>query len=78
MKGISLKLEKEFLKEIENIMKKHNYMTKTEFIRESIRDKIKKLEEKEMAKEKEAMSQLAASERSGKKDDGTKGFPSYI
>lgn len=78
MENISLKLEKDFLKEIEKIMKKHNYMTKTEFIRESIRDKIKKLEEKEMAKEKEAMSQITASERSSKKDEGIKGFPSYI
>ena len=34
-------------------MKKHNYMTKTEFIRESIRDKMRKLEEKEMPEKKE-------------------------
>ena len=47
MENISLKLEKEFLKAIEAVMKKHNYMTKTEFIREAIREKIKKLEEKE-------------------------------
>ncbi|MFH1311446.1 MAG: ribbon-helix-helix domain-containing protein [Nanoarchaeota archaeon] len=53
MKNISLKLEKEFLKELEKIMKKHNYMTKTEFIRESIRDKMRKLEEKEMPEKKE-------------------------
>ena len=46
MENISLKLEKEFRKAIEEIMKKHNYMTKTEFIREAIREKIKKLEEK--------------------------------
>ena len=47
MENISLKLEKGFLNMIEKIMKKHNYMTKTEFIREAIRDKIKKLEEQE-------------------------------
>ena len=47
MENISLKLEKGFLNMIEKIMKKHNYMTKTEFIREAIRDKIKKLEEKD-------------------------------
>ena len=46
MENISLKLEKEFRKTIEEVMKKHNYMTKTEFIREAIREKIKKLEEK--------------------------------
>ena len=53
MENISLKLEKAFLQELERIMKKHNYMTKTEFIRESIRDKIKKLEEQGFQKEKE-------------------------
>ena len=68
MENISLKLEKEFLKVIENIMKKHNYMTKTEFIREAIREKIKKLEEKEMTKEIPGI----------KKDGRIKGFPSYI
>ena len=48
MENISLKLEKNFLRMIEKIMKKHNYMTKTEFIREAIRDKIKKLEERDV------------------------------
>lgn len=47
MENISLKLEKEFLKIIETVMKKHNYMTKTEFIREAIREKIKVLEGKD-------------------------------
>lgn len=70
MENISLKLEKEFLKTIENVMKKHNYMTKTEFIREAIREKVKKLEEKELVKEKETMSHTSISEK--------KEFPSYI
>ena len=52
MENISLKLEKEFLKAIENVMKKHNYMTKTEFIREAIREKVKKLGEKETIRNK--------------------------
>jgi len=78
MENISLKLEKEFLKELERVMKKHNYMTKTEFIRESIRDKIKKLEVKEVVKEKETINQHVASERNSKKEEGIKGFPSYI
>jgi len=47
MENISLKLEKEFRKAMEEIMKKHNYMTKTEFIREAIREKIKVLEGKD-------------------------------
>ena len=44
MESVSLKLEKEFLAAIENVMRKHNYMTKTEFIREAIREKVKRLE----------------------------------
>lgn len=47
METISLKLEKAFLAEIEKVMKKHNYTTKTEFIREAIRDKLKELEKRE-------------------------------
>lgn len=47
MENISLKLEKEFRKAMEEIMKKHNYMTKTEFIREAIREKMKKLGERD-------------------------------
>jgi metal-responsive CopG/Arc/MetJ family transcriptional regulator len=47
MEGISIKLEKDFLAVIEKVMKKNNYATKTEFIREAIRDKVEGLEEKE-------------------------------
>ena len=47
METISLKLEPGFLREIERIMKKNRYMTKTEFIRESVRDKIRELEKQE-------------------------------
>lgn len=68
MENISLKLEKEFLKAIEAVMKKHNYMTRTEFIREAIREKVKKLEERE--KETVSHAHAALAER--------KEFPSYI
>ena len=67
MENVSLKLEKNFLHAIEKIMKKHNYMTKTEFIRESIRDKIRKLEEKEIIEDKDVMSQITMSEKNIKK-----------
>ncbi|MDP3026722.1 MAG: ribbon-helix-helix domain-containing protein [Nanoarchaeota archaeon] len=50
MENISLRLETKFLKELENLIKKHNYMTKTEFIREAIRDKIIELEKQETLK----------------------------
>ena len=67
MENVSLKLEENFLKAIEKIMKKHNYMTKTEFIRESIRDKIKKLEEKEIISDRDMFGQIVASEKNIKK-----------
>jgi len=67
MENISLKMEKGFVNAIEKVMKKHNYMTKTEFIRESIRDKIRKLEEKEILNDKDLMSQIKTSERNMKK-----------
>lgn len=67
MENISLKLETNFLRAIEKVMKKHNYTTKTEFIRESIRDKIRKLEEKEIVEDKEVMGQIVASEKNIKK-----------
>lgn len=67
MENISLKLERNFLSAIEKVMKKHNYMTKTEFIRESIRDKIRRLEEKEILEDKDLMAQIKESEKNRKK-----------
>jgi len=67
MENVSLKLEKNFLHAIEEIMKKHNYVTKTEFIRESIRDKIRKLEEREIVEDRDMMNQILASEKNIKK-----------
>jgi len=67
MESISLKMEKNFLEAIEKVMKRHNYVTKTEFIRESIRDKIRRLEEKEIVEDKDMMSQIIESEKNIKK-----------
>ena len=47
METVSIKLEDGFAKNVEKTMKKHNYTTKTEFIREAMRDKIKELETQE-------------------------------
>tara|TARA_Y100000310_G_C20450634_1_gene700538 strand:+ start:162 stop:416 length:255 start_codon:yes stop_codon:yes gene_type:complete len=47
MEAVSLKLENTFLRDIEKIMKRFRYTTKTEFIREAIRDKIHDLEKEE-------------------------------
>ena len=68
MENVSLKLESNFLQAIEKVMKKHNYMTKTEFIRESIRDKIRRLEEKEIVGDKDLFSQIKASEKNIRKE----------
>lgn len=80
MENISLKLEKTFLKEIEKLMKKHNYMTKTEFIREAIRDKIKKLREKETGKTRPSLAELEKEETKhiNKPTSERKELPSYI
>ena len=63
MENVSLKMEESFLQAIEKVMTKHHYTTKTEFIREAIRDKIKRLEEKEILADKDLMSQLKLSEK---------------
>ncbi len=67
MENVSLKIEGNFMNAINKVMKRHNYMTKTEFIREAIRDKIRKLEEKEILEDKDLMAQIKASERNRKK-----------
>ena len=47
METISLKLESEFLQDVEKAMKKHRYTTKTEFIREAMRKHLLDLEKEE-------------------------------
>jgi len=42
----STRMEDELLKKIDYCMKEFNYSTKAEFIRESVREKISRLEEK--------------------------------
>ena len=44
MENVSLKLKEDMAAEIEKLSKVFHYGTKTEFIREAIRDKIKELE----------------------------------
>jgi len=51
MENVSLKLDSDFVREIGKAMKFAHYSTKTEFIRDSIRDKLAKVKE-ERAKEK--------------------------
>lgn len=67
MENVSLKLESNFLVAMNKVMRKHHYMTKAEFIREALRDKIRALEEKEILKDEEMMSQIKESEKNIKK-----------
>lgn len=53
---INLKLDNEFLKEIDDIVKKENYHNRTEFIRSALRDKVDKVKFKKTFEEiKKAM-----------------------
>jgi len=47
METVSIKLEDNFAKDLDKTIKKNHYTTKTEFIREAIREKLKKLETEE-------------------------------
>jgi len=47
MEPVTIRFEDSFLHDIEKVMKKNRYATKTEFIREAVREKIKELEKEE-------------------------------
>ena len=47
MEAVSLKLENTFIRDMEKLMQRHRYTTKTEFIREAIREKMRGLEKEE-------------------------------
>lgn len=47
MEPICIRFEDDFLRAMEKIMKRHRYATKTEFIREAVRQKLKELEKEE-------------------------------
>ena len=44
MEAICVKLDKGILRNLDSSMKKFNYTTRTDFIREAIRDKLRELE----------------------------------
>ena len=50
MEAISLKLEGGLLKEIDHKLNKNRYSTRTEFIRDAIREKLSDLEKEEILK----------------------------
>ena len=55
METVSIKLERDFLRAIDRVMKKHRYMTKTEFIRQAIRDKLNDLEKQDLLRNVEKL-----------------------
>lgn len=44
MEVVSVKFKEDVLKNIDDSIKKHNFNSRTEFIREAVRDKLSKLE----------------------------------
>ena len=48
METISLKMEQGLLKDIDTTIQRNRYSTRTEFIRESIRNKLNELEKQEV------------------------------
>ncbi|MBI4140247.1 hypothetical protein HY485_00250 [Candidatus Woesearchaeota archaeon] len=48
METVCVKFEDGFARDIEQAMKKHRYVTKTEFIREAVRDKLSEFEKEEI------------------------------
>lgn len=51
MEAISLKLDETMLKNIDHTLKKNNYSTRTEFIREAIRVKLEELKREKLIEE---------------------------
>ena len=66
MESISLKLENNLLDEIDRKLAKHRYSTRTEFIRDAIREKLSELEKEELLK---AVAKLSGSSKR-KRTDG--------
>jgi Arc/MetJ-type ribon-helix-helix transcriptional regulator len=50
MEHVSLKLESTMAKKMDSLMREFHYATKTEFIREAIREKIRRVEEEQRMK----------------------------
>lgn len=50
METVSVKFEDKLLEEIDKSLEKHRYSTRTEFIRDAVRDKLSELEKEELLK----------------------------
>jgi len=51
MKIVTVKFKKEILKEIDKSMREHNFNTRTEFIRDAVRDKLSTLSRDDLINE---------------------------
>ncbi len=51
MEVISLKLDENMLNNIDKSLQKHNYSTRTEFVRDAIREKLEKMTRDELIQE---------------------------
>ena len=60
METISLKMEDNILKEIDQKVKNHRFSTRTEFIRDAIREKLSELEKQEVLR---SLSKLRGSSK---------------
>lgn len=50
MEIVTLKMDKEMLERMDSLIKQHQYGTRTEFIRDALRDKMSNLEKEELIK----------------------------
>ncbi|HLC98910.1 MAG TPA: ribbon-helix-helix domain-containing protein [Candidatus Nanoarchaeia archaeon] len=51
MEAVCVKLDKRILKTVDKSIREHNYSTRTDFIREAIRDKLRDLQKDRFMKE---------------------------
>lgn len=51
MEAVSVKFQEDVLKKIDETISEHNFNSRTEFIREAVRDKIAELSKEELVKE---------------------------
>jgi metal-responsive CopG/Arc/MetJ family transcriptional regulator len=51
METVSVKFQEDVLKKVDDKIAKHNFNSRTEFIREAVRDKLKELTKEELMRE---------------------------
>ena len=66
MQAITIKMEDKFLEELDQKLEEHRYSTRTEFIRDAIREKLSELEKEEVLKN---LAQLRGSSKKRTSDD---------